>query len=214
MKEAESNVALDITPTADGEAFEVRGRGELQLGILIETMRREGFEFTISTTRVVFKESEEPIEEVVIDVNAEHSGWVINTMTLRKGEMGDMFDGEDGRTRMTFTIPTRGLIGFVPEFKNITFGTGVINRSFLGYEAHRGVIERGRKASIVSMATGDTTTFSLHSLQQRGKLFVESGVKVYGGMIIGEYNKEGSDLDVNPVKAKGIQENNSFLHFL
>ncbi|KAJ3129031.1 hypothetical protein HK098_002883 [Nowakowskiella sp. JEL0407] len=206
LKEIETNVALQVDFV--GDAFEVKGRGELQLGILIETMRREGFEISVSPPRVIYKTEItadntkkilEPIEEVVIEVDQEFAGKVIERMTKGKGEMLS-YDGDD-KARLVFRIPTRGFLGYPAEFKNDTRGQGVLNNIFVGFEEHKGPIERVRKGSLVSTAQGEATPYAIEDIQARGKLFISPGTKVYEGMIIGESSRE-QDLDVNPVKAK------------
>ncbi|KAJ3158555.1 hypothetical protein HDU86_002780 [Geranomyces michiganensis] len=206
FKETETNVALEVVE--QGEAFEVKGRGELQMGVLIETMRREGFELSVSPPRVIYRsEGEgkdkkilEPIEELTIDVEHEHAGTVIEKITKRKGEMKSYTETGD-KARLVFEIPTRGLLGYPAEFKNDTHGQGTINYALLGYEPYKGALDRTRKGSIISTAMGETTGYALAAIEPRGKLFITPGVKVYPGMIIGEHNRE-HDLEVNPAKAK------------
>ncbi|KAI8850758.1 hypothetical protein BC829DRAFT_388809 [Chytridium lagenaria] len=208
IRECETNPALHMTP--QGEYFEVRGRGELQMGVLIETMRREGFELSVSPPRVIFKmdnaEGEkkilEPIEEVTIDVEHGQAGTVIEKMTSRKG-MLLTYTELSGRARLIFEVPTRGLLGYPAEFKSDTSGQGTLNHILKGYEAHKGPLDKSRKGSIISTASGETTAYSLRDIEARGKLFVTPGVKVYPGMIIGEHNRD-SDLEVNPAKAKHL----------
>lgn len=208
FKEAETNIALRVTQSANNESFEVSGRGELQLGILIETMRREGFELSVSRPRVVMHDGEngeklEPIEEVVIDVDDEFSGVVIEKMTKRKATITEMKSSGGGKTRIVFSAPSRGLIGYLSEFRTDTRGTGVMNRVFSGYEPYRGAISQYRPGVLVSMESGLTTTYALHNLEPRGVLFVGPQTEVYSGMIIGEHSKE-NDLEVNPVKGKEL----------
>ena len=208
FKEAETNIALRVTQSANNESFEVSGRGELQLGILIETMRREGFELSVSRPRVVMHDGEngeklEPIEEVVIDVDDEFSGVVIEKMTKRKATITEMKSSGGGKTRIVFSAPSRGLIGYLSEFRTDTRGTGVMNRVFSGYEPYRGAISQYRQGVLVSMESGLTTTYALHNLEPRGVLFVGPQTEVYSGMIIGEHSKE-NDLEVNPVKGKEL----------
>lgn len=208
FKEAETNIALRVTQSANNESFEVSGRGELQLGILIETMRREGFELSVSRPRVVMHDGEngeklEPIEEVVIDVDDEFSGVVIEKMTKRKATITEMKASGNGKTRIVFSAPSRGLIGYLSEFRTDTRGTGVMNRVFSGYEPYRGAISQYRPGVLVSMESGLTTTYALHNLEPRGVLFVGPQTEVYSGMIIGEHSKE-NDLEVNPVKGKEL----------
>ena len=213
VAEAETNVALRVLNTAEGggDKFEVQGRGELHLGVLIETMRREKFELSISPPAVLFKQCEEtgkrlePIEELVCEVEEEHTGGVIEAVVTRKGEMTDMQmgAGEGGRTRLTFTCPSRGLIGFRQVFINETRGTGTITRAFHGYEKYRGPMDRVRKGAIVSSATGSTTQYALGQLEARGSLFVGPKTEVYEGMIIGENSREET-IEVNPCKEKKL----------
>ena len=208
FKEAETNIALRVTQSANNESFEVSGRGELQLGILIETMRREGFELSVSRPRVVMHDGEngeklEPVEEVVIDVDDEFSGVVIEKMTKRKAQITEMKSSGGGKTRIIFSAPSRGLIGYLSEFRTDTRGTGIMNRVFSGYEPYRGAISQYRPGVLVSMESGLTTTYALHNLEPRGVLFVGPQTEVYSGMIIGEHSKE-NDLEVNPVKGKEL----------
>ena len=205
MKEAESNVALKVTESANKEAFEVAGRGELQLGVLIETMRREGFELSISRPRVLLKEENgqtlEPMEEVIVDVDDEYSGVVIEKLSKRRAELLDMKAFSGGKTRITFLAPSRGLIGYLSEFRTDTRGTGVMNRLFHGYAPFKGPIEKHRNGVLVSMDSGVSVPFALFNLEPRGTMIIPAGVDVYSGMIIGE-NAKDNDLEVNPVKGK------------
>jgi len=207
-KEAEGNVAIRVTTTADGDAFEVAGRGELQLGVLIETMRREGFELSISRPKVLFKQDEstgekmEPYEEVRIDVDTEFSGSVMQAMILRKAKPVDMLE-HSGKTRIIFEAPSRGLIGYHGQFLNETRGTGVMNRVFKCYGPHCGELEGRRSGVLISTDTGDSVAFALWNLEERGKMFIGAGVPVYQGMIIGENSKD-QDLEVNPLKGKKL----------
>ena len=208
FKEAETNIALRVSQSENNESFEVSGRGELQLGILIETMRREGFELSVSRPRVVMHDGEngeklEPIEEVVIDVDDEFSGVVIEKMTKRKATITEMKSSGGGKTRIVFSAPSRGLIGYLSEFRTDTRGTGIMNRVFSGYEPYRGPISQYRQGVLVSMESGLTTTYALHNLEPRGVLFVGPQTEVYSGMIIGEHSKE-NDLEVNPVRGKEL----------
>ncbi|AQS87554.1 GTP-binding protein TypA [Neoasaia chiangmaiensis NBRC 101099] len=209
FKETEGNVAIQVTESPESEAFEVAGRGELQLGVLIETMRREGFELTIGRPRVLFRENpetgerEEPFEEVLIDVDEPYSGVVVEKMSLRKGLMQDMRPSGGGKVRLTFLIPSRGLIGYHGEFLTDTRGTGLMNRLFAGYQPYVGVIEGRRNGSLISSEDGSSTQYSLFSLQDRGALFIDAGEKVYVGMIIGEHSRE-NDLEVNCVREKKL----------
>ncbi|MBA17289.1 MAG: translational GTPase TypA [Sphingomonas sp.] len=207
FREAESNVAVKITESEDKDSFEVAGRGELQLGVLIETMRREGFELGISRPRVLFREGEngreEPYETVVIDVDDEHSGTVVEKMNLRKAEMTDMRPSGGGKTRITFSAPSRGLIGYHGEFLSDTRGTGIMNRLFEKYGPYKGQIEGRKNGVLISNGTGEANAYSLNSLEERGILFVGHGEALYEGMIIGE-NAKTDDLEVNPMKAKQL----------
>ncbi|MGZ8369644.1 MAG: EF-Tu/IF-2/RF-3 family GTPase, partial [Caulobacteraceae bacterium] len=208
LREAESNVAIRVTETSEKDAYEVAGRGELQLGVLIESMRREGFEVSISRPRVVFQTGEngerlEPIEEVVIDVDDEHTGVVIEKLSARKAELKDMAPSGAGKTRVTLQAPSRSLIGYQGEFLTDTRGSGVLNRVFSHYEPYKGAIEGRRNGVLVSNSDGDTASFALWNLEDRGVMFVGAGEKAYQGMIIGE-NSRWDDLDVNPMKAKQL----------
>lgn len=207
-KEAEGNVALSISQTDRMDAFQVAGRGELQLGILIETMRREGFELSISRPRVLFKYDEngaklEPIEEVVVDVDEEYSGAVVEKMSMRKAELTEMRPSGGGKTRLMFLAPSRGLIGYHSEFLTDTCGTGVMNRIFYGYAPYKGAIEGRRNGVLISTDNGKAVPYALWKIEERGILFIPPGVPVYAGMVIGEYAK-GGDLEVNPVKEKHL----------
>ena len=207
-KEAEGNVALTISNTDRMDAFQVAGRGELQLGILIETMRREGFELSISRPRVIFHEGEngeklEPIEEVVVDVDEAYSGVVVEKMSLRKAELTEMRPSGGGKNRLVFLAPSRGLIGYHSEFLTDTCGTGVMNRLFHGYAPYKGAIEGRRNGVLISTDEGKSVPYALWKIEERGILFIPPGVPVYAGMIIGEYAK-GGDLEVNPVKEKHL----------
>jgi GTP-binding protein len=208
FREAESNVAIRVTESADRDSFEVAGRGELQLGVVIETMRREGFELGISRPRVLYREDEngkrtEPYEQVVIDVDDEHSGTVVEKMAIRKGEMTDMRPSGGGKTRITFSAPSRGLIGYHGEFLSDTRGTGIMNRLFEKYGPHKGNIE-GRKCGVlISNGNGDAVAYALGPLEERGILFISPGEALYEGMVIGE-NAKPDDLEVNPMKSKQL----------
>jgi GTP-binding protein len=209
LRESEGNVAIKITESAESEAFEVAGRGELQLGVLIETMRREGFELTIGRPRVLTRlnpetgQREEPMEEVLIDVDEPYSGVVVEKMSRRKGVMQDMRPSGGGKVRLTFTIPSRGLIGYHGEFLTDTRGSGVMNRLFDGYGPWAGPMEGRRNGSLISTEGGEAIHYALWYLQERGTLFVNPGDKVYEGLILGEHSRE-SDLDVNPIKEKKL----------
>ena len=207
--EAEGNVALHVQQTDDSNSFEVSGRGELQLAVLIETMRREGFELTISRPRVVYRKDPdtgkrlEPIEEVVIDVDDEYSGTVVEKLSARKGEMLEMKSAGSGKQRMTFHVPSRALIGYHGEFLTDTRGTGVINRLFHGYSEYKGTIEGRRNGTLISLGNGKAIAYALWKMEDRGPMFIRPGDKVYTGMIIGEHSR-GNDLDVNPLKGKQL----------
>jgi GTP-binding protein len=203
FKEAETNIALKVVQSPANESFEVSGRGELQLGILIETMRREGFELSVSRPRVVMIDGREPIEDVVIDVDDEYSGVVIEKMTKRKAAISEMKPSGTGKTRIVFSAPSRGLIGYLSEFRTDTRGTGVMNRVFSSYGDYRGDIEAYRPGVLVSMENGAAASYALHNLEPRGTLFIGPQTQVYNGMIIGEHSKE-NDLEVNPVKGKEL----------
>ena len=209
LKEAQSNVAIRVTETVDKDAYEVAGRGELQLGVLIEGMRREGFEVSISRPRVVFQTDEEtgqrmePIEDVMIDVDEEFTGIVIEKLSARKAELKDMGPSGAGKTRISLMSPSRSLIGYQGEFLTDTRGSGVLNRVFSHYEPYKGAIDAGRKGVLVSNSDGETAAYALWNLEERGTMFVGAGEKTYQGMIIGE-NSRADDLDVNPMKAKQL----------
>ncbi|MBR0553373.1 translational GTPase TypA [Stakelama marina] len=207
FREAESNVAIKVTEAADKDSFEVAGRGELQLGVLIETMRREGFELGISRPRVLFREEngerQEPYETVMIDVDEEYSGTVVEKMNLRKAEMTDMRPSGGGKTRITFSAPSRGLIGYHGEFLSDTRGTGIMNRVYERYGPHKGTIEGRKNGVLISNGTGEANAYALNSLEDRGILMVGPGEALYEGMIIGE-NAKPDDLEVNPMKAKQL----------
>ncbi|WP_271947178.1 translational GTPase TypA [Ruegeria faecimaris] len=208
MKEAESNVAIRITDTPGGEAFEVAGRGELQMGVLIENMRREGFELSISRPQVLFREEDgqrlEPIEEVTIDVDDEYSGSVIEKITgVRKGELAEMRPAGTGKTRIIAHVPSRGLIGYHGEFLTDTRGTGVLNRVFHDWAPHKGQIPGRRAGVLISMENGQAVAYALWNLEERGRMFVGPQTDVYQGMVIGEHSRD-NDLEVNPLKGKKL----------
>ncbi|MFP4326951.1 MAG: translational GTPase TypA [Paracoccaceae bacterium] len=208
MKEAESNVAIRITDTPGGEAFEVAGRGELQMGVLIENMRREGFELSISRPQVLLREEDgqtlEPIEEVTIDVDDDYSGAVIEKVTgARKGELVEMKPAGAGKTRIVAHVPSRGLIGYHGEFLTDTRGTGVLNRVFHGWAPHKGPIPGRRAGVLISMEDGQAVAYALWNLEERGRMFIGPQEQVYQGMIIGEHSRE-NDLEVNPLKGKKL----------
>jgi GTP-binding protein len=209
MREAEGNVAIHIRETEGGDAFEVAGRGELQLAVLIEQMRREGFELSIGRPRVLYKTDPatgarlEPIEEVVVDVDEEYSGTVVDKLSQRKGELLEMRPAGSGKQRLVFLAPSRGLIGYHGEFLTDTRGTGVMNRVFHDYSPYKGTIAMRRNGVLVSMQQGKAVAYALWNLEERGPMFIDPGDLVYGGMLIGEHSR-GSDLDVNPLKAKQL----------
>lgn len=207
MKEAESNVAIKVTDTPSGDAFEVSGRGELQMGVLIENMRREGFELSISRPQVLFREENgvrlEPIEEVTIDVDDEYSGAVIEKLAGRKGDLVEMKPGGVGKTRLIAHVPSRGLIGYHGEFLTDTRGTGVLNRVFHEWAPYKGAIQGRRSGVLISMENGVTVPYALFNLEDRGRMFLGAQMPVYTGMIIGEHSR-GNDLEVNPLKGKKL----------
>ncbi|MFP4239194.1 MAG: translational GTPase TypA [Rhodosalinus sp.] len=208
MKEAESNVAIRVTEAPGGEAFEVAGRGELQMGVLIENMRREGFELSISRPRVLLREEDgqtlEPVEEVTIDVDDDHAGAVIEKLTgPRKGDLAEMRPAGAGKTRIVAHVPSRGLIGYHGEFLTDTRGTGVLNRVFHGWAPHKGPIPGRRAGVLISMEDGEAVAYALWNLEERGRLFIGPQEKIYQGMIIGEHSRE-NDLEVNPLKGKKL----------
>ena len=209
LSESEGNVAIRVAETEQKDAFEVAGRGELQLGVLIEQMRREGFELSISRPRVLFREDpetgqrEEPMEEVQIDVDEEFSGIVVEALNLRKGRMVEMRPSGGGKVRLTFVAPARGLIGYYGEFLTETRGTGIMSRVFHSYADHQGPIPGRRNGVLISNSAGKSVAYGLAGLEGRGPLFIGSGVQVYDGMIIGEHSR-GNDLEVNPMKSKQL----------
>lgn len=208
LREVEGNVAIRVTESSNKDTFEVAGRGELQLGVLIETMRREGFELSISRPRVLFKTDDkgarlEPIEEIQVDVDSEFVGVVVSSLSARKAEMIDMQPSGGGKSRVTFLGPSRGLIGYHGQFLTETRGTGVMNRAFNNYSPYRGPIEGRRNGVLISNSDGEAVAYALWNLDDRGKMFIKSGEKVYQGMIIGEHNRD-NDLEVNPLKAKQL----------
>jgi GTP-binding protein len=208
MDEAETNVAIKIADTPGGEAFEVSGRGELQMGVLIENMRREGFELSISRPRVIFKEENgvrmEPVEEVTIDVDDEYSGAVIEKLTgERKGDLVEMKPAGVGKTRIVAHVPSRGLIGYHGQFLTDTRGTGVLNRLFHGWTEHKGPIQGRRQGVLISMENGTSVSYALWKLEDRGKFFIGAQEAVYQGMILGEHSRD-NDLEINPLKGKQL----------
>ncbi|MBQ3945499.1 MAG: translational GTPase TypA [Alphaproteobacteria bacterium] len=209
FKEAEGNVSITVKRSTEEESYEVAGRGELQLGILIETMRREGFELSIGRPKVLFQKDPEtgatlePMEELYVDLDDEFTGTVVDKLIMRKGEMIDMRPSGAGKTRIKFLIPTRGLIGYYGEFLTDTRGSGIMNRSFHSYAPHKGAIEERARGALVSVANGKAVPYALFFLKDRGTLFVHPGDPVYEGMIIGEHSRE-NELEVNPTKEKQL----------
>jgi GTP-binding protein len=208
LREGESNVAIKVTEASDKDSFEVAGRGELQLGVLIETMRREGFELSISRPRVLFGEDEdgkptEPYETVIIDVDEEYSGTVVEKMNLRKAELTDLRPSGGGKSRLTFSAPSRGMIGYHGEFLSDTRGTGIMNRLFERYGPHKGKIEGRKNGVLISNGAGEANSYALGPLEERGILFVAHQEALYEGMIVGE-NAKPDDLEVNPMKTKQL----------
>jgi len=206
-REAQANVAIRVTDTPGGEAFEVAGRGELQMGVLIENMRREGFELSISRPRVLTRDDGgrklEPVEEVTIDVDDEYSGVVVEKLAQRKGELAEMRPSGNGKTRIVAHVPSRGLIGYHGEFLTDTRGTGVLNRVFHEWAPWRGVVPGRRSGVLISTEDGDSVAYALWNIEERGRLFIGAGEKVYQGMVIGEHAR-GNDLEVNPLKGKKL----------
>ena len=208
LAEAETNVAITFTESANRDAFEIGGRGELQLGVLIETMRREGFEMTVSRPRVLYKKADdgirlEPIEEVTIDVDEEYASAVVDSLNRRKGEMVDMRSAGAGKTRLLFLAPSRGLIGYQSRFLTQTRGTGVLNRIFHSYAPHKGPIESRRNGALISTDAGMAVAYALFNLQDRGQMFVGPQTAVYQGMIVGEHSRD-NDLEINVLKGKQL----------
>ena len=208
MKEAEGNVALKVTQQEGSDAYEVAGRGELQLAILIETMRREGFELTVGRPRVLMQEDEsgtkiEPVEEAVIDVDEEFSGAVVEKLSQRRAELVEMKPSGGGRTRLVFHAPTRGLIGYLSELMTDTRGTAIFNRTFLEYQPYRGDIAQRHTGALISNGDGAAVAFAMFNLEDRGPMMIHPGDKVYQGMIVGEHAR-GNDLEVNVLKGKQL----------
>jgi len=208
LREADGNVALRVTEAADKESFEVAGRGELQLGILIETMRREGFELSVSRPKVLLShdaagELLEPIEEVVIDLDEGHAGIVVQKLSERRADMVEMRPSGGGRVRLVFHAPTRGLIGYHGELLTDTRGTAVMNRVFYTYAPHRGFIQGRRNGVLISTDAGESVAYALWNLEDRGPMLIEPGTKVYQGMIVGEHTRD-NDLEVNVLKGKKL----------
>lgn len=207
MREVESNVAIRVADSPDDGSYEVSGRGELQMGVLIENMRREGFELSVSRPRVIFKEIDgvrhEPIEEATIDVDEAYSGVVVDKLSQRKGDLVEMRPSGGGKTRIVAHVPSRGLIGYHGEFLTDTRGTGVLNRVFHSWAPHKGPIQGRRVGVLISMEDGEAVAYALWNLEDRGKLFSIPGEPVYVGLIIGE-NSRDNDLEVNPIKGKKL----------
>ncbi|MGA9550115.1 MAG: translational GTPase TypA [Rhodomicrobium sp.] len=209
FREAEGNVALRIAETQDSDAYEVSGRGELQLGILIETMRREGFELTVSRPRVVFDfdaetgQRLEPIEEVIIDVDEEHAGAVVSKLSERRGDLVEMRPSGGGRQRLIFYVPTRGLIGYQGELLTDTRGTAIMNRLFHNYAPYKGEIQGRRNGVLISNSTGEAVAYALWNLEDRGPMMIDPQTRVYPGMIVGEHTRD-NDLEVNVLKGKQL----------
>ena len=208
LAEAESNVAITFNENANKDAFEIGGRGELQIGILIETMRREGFELSVSSPRVLLKKNDhgevlEPFEEVIIDVDEQYSSTTVDSINKRKGEMIEMKPMGKSKTRLIFKVPSRGLIGYHRQFLTETRGTGVLNRIFHSYDVFKGIIKSRRNGVLIATEQGNAIAYALFNIQERGKLFINPQVKVYQGMIIGENSRE-NDLEVNVLKGKKL----------
>ena len=207
LREAEGNVAIRISESNEKDAFEVAGRGELQLGILIETMRREGYELSISRPRVLFKTENnrrlEPMEDVIVDVDEAYSGAVVSRLSERKAELTDMRPSGGGKVRLVFLAPSRGLIGYYSEFLSETRGTGVMNRLFHGYGPYKGPIAARRTGVMISNGKGDAVAYAMWKLEDRGPMLITPGTKVYEGMVIGEHAKS-NDLDVNVLEGKKL----------
>lgn len=207
LTEAETNVAISFQENDQKDSFEIGGRGELQIGVLIETMRREGFELSVSRPKVLFKEENntklEPFEEVTIDVDEEYSSTVIDSINQRKGEMIDMRDTGQNKKRIIFKAPTRGLIGYQSKFLTETRGTGVMNRVFDSYGEFKGDIKGRRNGALISTDSGEAVAYAIFNLQDRGLMFIEPQTKVYGGMIVGEHNRD-NDLEINVLKGKKL----------
>jgi GTP-binding protein len=208
FREAEGNVAIHVRESDSGEAYEVAGRGELQLGVLIETMRREGFELSVGRPRVLLKSDDagnrlEPIEEVQVDVDENYSGVVVEALGRRRGEMTDMRPSGGAKVRVTFLVPSRGLIGYHGQFLSDTRGTGIMNKIFHSYAPWKGPIDGRHTGVLISNADGTAVTYALWNLEDRGPMMINPGVPVYEGMIIGEHTRD-NDLEVNPLKAKKL----------
>ena len=208
LAEAETNVAITFSESSNKDSFEIRGRGELQLGVLIETMRREGFELTVSRPKVLLKKDKnnkliEPLEEVIIDVDEEYVSSVVDSMNKRKSEMQDMRSSGAGKTRLTFYAPSRGLIGYQSKFLTDTRGTGVLNRLFHSYAPYKGDVPNRRNGALISTDTGKAVAFAIWKLQDRGQMFIGHNTVVYKGMIVGEHSRD-NDLEINVLKGKQL----------
>ena len=207
LAEVETNVAITFKENSNKDSFEIGARGELQLGVLIETMRREGFELSVSMPKVLFKDNNsikyEPIEEVTIDVDEEYTSTVINSLNKRKAEMINMVSSNSAKTRLIFKVPSRGLIGYQSQFLSETRGTGVLNKVFDSYESYKGEIFNNRNGSLISTETGSAVAYAIFNLQERGVMYIEPQTKVYAGMIVGEHNKS-NDLEINVLKGKQL----------
>jgi GTP-binding protein len=208
LREAEGNVALKVAESDERDSMEVAGRGELQLGILIETMRREGFELSVSRPRVLLTSGPdgqllEPIEEVVIDLDEEHAGAVVQKLSERKADLVEMKPSGGGRQRLVFYAPTRGLIGYQGELLTDTRGTGIMNRLFHNYAPHKGTIQGRRNGVLISTDQGEAVAYALWNLEDRGPMMIDPGARVYRGMIVGEHTR-GNDLEVNVLKGKKL----------
>ena len=208
LAEAETNVAITFSESSNKDSFEIGGRGELQLGVLIETMRREGFELTVSRTKVLLKKDKnnkriEPLEEVIIDVDEEYVSSVVDSMNKRKSEMQDMRSSGAGKTRLTFYAPSRGLIGYQSKFLTDTRGTGVLNRLFHSYAPYKGDVPNRRNGALISTDTGKAVAFAIWKLQDRGQMFIGHNTVVYKGMIVGEHSRD-NDLEINVLKGKQL----------
>lgn len=207
FKEVYSDVSLRVEETDSPDAFKVSGRGELHLSILIENMRREGYEFQVSKPTVIYKEIDgklyEPMEKVVIDVPEEYVGTVIEKLGQRKGELVNMGEGKGGRNRLEFSVPSRGLFGYRSEFLTDTHGEGILNSIFIGYEPYKGDIISRQQGSLVAFESGVAVTYGLYNAQERGTLFIEPGTRVYEGMVIGQNNRQG-DIEINVCRKKHV----------
>jgi GTP-binding protein len=208
FRESEGNVAIHVRESDSGEAYEVAGRGELQLGVLIEQMRREGFELSVGRPRVLLKTDDdgnrlEPIEEVQVDVDENYAGVVVEALGRRRGEMTDMRPSGGAKVRVTFLVPSRGLIGYHGQFLSDTRGTGIMNKIFHSYAPWKGPIDGRHTGVLISNADGVAVTYALWNLEDRGPMMINPGVPVYEGMIIGEHTRD-NDLEVNPLKAKKL----------